>query len=239
MQNDFSVVVPVRSGSERVKNKNFKTFYSSAFGVNFSLLSWKLNQLSKIFLKNNIIVSSDSELAFDISRDFGVRFVPRPSNLALSDTPFHEMIKYSTSLVNTRYMVWAPVTSPFFSPLEMKQYVNEFIKLSEVDKNSGLIAASEETSYFLLESEPVNFGLGPLHPRTQDMKPFQKWDWAFSIRNLNAVKSNSYMIGESPIVKVISQFSNFDIDDELDFKMAQCLIDLYLELNSGENSFEL
>ena len=54
MKSNFVAIVPVRTGSKRVKNKNFREFYNSQ-----SLFDIKIEQLKSTKLFDKIYVSSD------------------------------------------------------------------------------------------------------------------------------------------------------------------------------------
>ena len=69
---NVNVVLPVRKGSERVPNKNFKEFYNGK-----NLLEIKLEQIIEIGLFDKIYVDSDSEIAQEIALNYGVNFVKR------------------------------------------------------------------------------------------------------------------------------------------------------------------
>ena len=56
---NLTAVIPVRQGSQRVKNKNFKPFAGK------SLLEHKIDIIKKLPVKD-IIVNTDSEIAIDI-----------------------------------------------------------------------------------------------------------------------------------------------------------------------------
>ena len=51
-------IIPVRKNSQRIKNKNFLSFYKGK-----SLLELKIEQLKKVKNIDEIVVSSDAELA--------------------------------------------------------------------------------------------------------------------------------------------------------------------------------
>ena len=56
-------IIPVRKNSQRIKNKNFLSFYKGK-----SLLELKIEQLKKVKNIDEIVVSSDAELAKKISK---------------------------------------------------------------------------------------------------------------------------------------------------------------------------
>ena len=57
MKSNFVAIVPVRTGSKRVKNKNFREFYNGE-----SLFDIKIEQLKSTKLFDKIYVSSDSAM---------------------------------------------------------------------------------------------------------------------------------------------------------------------------------
>ena len=68
----LAAVIPVRKGSERLKNKNFLKFYK-----NKSLLEIKIQQLKKIKFIDKIVVSSDTQIAAEIAKKNKVFFHKR------------------------------------------------------------------------------------------------------------------------------------------------------------------
>ena len=64
-------VLTIRRGSERVKNKNFKTFYKK------SLIEYKIETLKKVRGIGEIIINTDSEEAIKIAKNYGVNFHKR------------------------------------------------------------------------------------------------------------------------------------------------------------------
>ncbi len=67
----ITVVVPVRKGSQRVKNKNFKPFAGS------NLLKVKLDILKQVNVIDEIIVNTDSEIALEIADEYNVGKIVR------------------------------------------------------------------------------------------------------------------------------------------------------------------
>ena len=56
----ITAVIPIRSGSQRVKDKNLRPF------ANTNLMELKINTLLKVPELNSIVVNTNSELAIDI-----------------------------------------------------------------------------------------------------------------------------------------------------------------------------
>ena len=62
----LTAIVPVRQGSQRIKNKNFKDFAGK------NLLRIKLEVLKRIDIIDSIVVNTDSEEALSMADEFEV-----------------------------------------------------------------------------------------------------------------------------------------------------------------------
>ena len=78
MKDYLSIVVPVRKGSVRVKNKNLRKFNSK------NLLTYKILKLKKLKNINQIIVNTDSEEAINIAKKLKVSYFRRQKYFASS-----------------------------------------------------------------------------------------------------------------------------------------------------------
>ena len=72
--NKLTAVIPVRKGSQRVKNKNLKPF------ANTTLLDIKIETLKKVAGLDEIVVTSDSDKMLDIARKHNITFMLLKSN---------------------------------------------------------------------------------------------------------------------------------------------------------------
>ena len=65
MSNLVAFFLPIRKGSQRVKNKNTRTFA----GIEGGLVRLKLEQLLKSNRIDQVILSTNDELSMDIAKD--------------------------------------------------------------------------------------------------------------------------------------------------------------------------
>ena len=72
-------VVPIRKGSQRVKNKNLREFGDK------NLLIHKINLLKQLSDINEIIINTDSDEAISISKRLDVKHYKRKEYFASSD----------------------------------------------------------------------------------------------------------------------------------------------------------
>ena len=106
MRKTITAIVPVRKGSQRVKNKNFKPFSNS------NLLEIKLNALKQIKTIDKIVVSTDSIIAIEAAKRLGVEYHERDNYYASSECSNSEFFKNLAENIKGDYLMYAPVTAP-------------------------------------------------------------------------------------------------------------------------------
>ena len=74
--NETLIIIPARSGSKRIKNKNIRIVNGKP------LIYWTIKYAKKYSKNEDIIVSSDSKIVGDISRLEKVKFLKRPKKIS-------------------------------------------------------------------------------------------------------------------------------------------------------------
>ena len=71
------IVIPARGGSKRIPNKNIKEIFGQP------MIYWPLMEIQKIFNRDNVLISTDSEMikGFIKRKGLSVPFM-RPENLS-------------------------------------------------------------------------------------------------------------------------------------------------------------
>jgi len=220
----LTIFIPVRSGSERVSEKNTRNFA----GMEGGLLELKLNQLKNLELADEIVVSTNDEKCWEIASGFQKRMknlnlVERPDELGKSETSLSDLIRHVAEITSSEEILWTHVTSPF---CDAEKYTEAIKKYWEI-KKSGFDSLISGRKYreFLLDKrsgELVNNLTGFSWPRTQDLA-----DW-FEINNGIFIASREDYLkgnrtGESPFLIEFDKISSLDIDNEEDFKIAEAV----------------
>ena len=78
MRKNIKAVIPIRAGSQRVKNKNLRNFNKK------NLLIHKIEKLKKVDGLSGIIVNTDSDEAIEIAKKYKVNFWKRDGYFASS-----------------------------------------------------------------------------------------------------------------------------------------------------------
>ena len=106
MNKKIIAIVPVRKGSKRIKNKNFKKFAKS------NLLEIKLKSLKKVNLINQIVVSTDSPIAIRIAKKFKVSYHIREKYFASSKCTNSEFFENLAESIEGDFLMYTPCTAP-------------------------------------------------------------------------------------------------------------------------------
>jgi CMP-N-acetylneuraminic acid synthetase len=207
-------IIPVREGSQRVKNKNFRPFASHP-----SLLGLKISQLKHEGCFDRIYVSSDSERAREIALEYGVEFLPRSSEFCSSEIRWSEVIQYVVGTIpGDPVVAWVHTTSPL--QREYAKPVNCF--LSQRERYDSLVTVHRTQEFILRENgRPVNYCYGHWHDYSQDLEALFTVTGALFIAKKSDIVRWSYLIGVRPYLYEVSRFEALDVDEEEDFALAE------------------
>lgn len=90
-------IIPARSGSQRIKNKNIKLFSKKP------IIYWTIKILKEANLFDAIAVSSDSNKILEFSKKYGSDIlIKRPKRLSDSKTSTHSAIKHAIKFLNLK-----------------------------------------------------------------------------------------------------------------------------------------
>ena len=138
----FISVIPARSGSKGVKNKNI-------FPLNKKpLISYTFNAVKKSMIKNNFILTDNKKIK-RIAKNFGINNdYERPkklsqSNTSLIDTLFHF---YKWTRKKSIYFDYMVVLQPT-SPLRKHEDINRACNLIKQNKHKSLFSISESLEH--------------------------------------------------------------------------------------------
>lgn len=217
-----------RSGSKGLPEKNIKNFNGKP------LIEWTIETAFKVSQIDQLYVSTDSIEIAKIAESKGVN-VPfiRPSDLATDESPewlsWQHFIDYLVNFkkINLGSFVSLPTTSPLRIENDIERCINEF-KKGESDFVIGITPSKKNPYFNMVRKGESNF----LHMLIENRKRFTRRQDTPKIFDITTVcyvgkpefilKHNSLFEGkvvgvEIPIERAI------DIDDQLDFSVAQFL----------------
>ena len=133
------IIIPARSGSKRLKNKNLLKLENKTLVERTIIFSQKVKDVDKI------IVSSDHEDILKYQKKFqNITFIKRPQKLSSSKSLLIDTVKhlYKLSKKDFKNVLILQPTSPFRSISLINNKWKKFIKLK---KYKSIVSISKET----------------------------------------------------------------------------------------------
>jgi len=130
--NKIVALIPARSGSKRIKDKNIKLLNGHP------LIAYTISAAIRSDVFNKVIVSTDSKQYGNIAEHYGASVSLRPKKYAGENSPD---IEWATHILNElsekgiRYDLFSILrpTSPFRMPETIKRALNKFLESKNVD----------------------------------------------------------------------------------------------------------
>lgn len=216
----ITAVIPVRVGSQRVKNKNLKPFGDT------TLLALKIDNLLKVSKINEIIVNTDSEEAIELAKAKGVLFHRRDPYYASSECTNSEFLEHLGIVTNTDIFAYCPCTTPFITPSTISSSLEKFINSNTHD---CLATVSPVKEFLWLDGNPINYQRDK-QPNSQNLPDIYALNFGLNLISRENLILNKNIVGLNPIFTVTDEIEGLDIDTPLDFFIAE---QIYLK---GQNS---
>tara|TARA_R100000005_G_C4986587_1_gene194773 strand:- start:788 stop:1453 length:666 start_codon:yes stop_codon:yes gene_type:complete len=206
----LTAVIPVRAGSQRVKNKNTKPFADS------NLLKIKLETLKKISMIDNIVVNSDSDEMLDIALSYGVSTHKREEYYASSECDNSEFFKHIAETTDTDYIMCSHVTSPLISAETYFSCVDKFMN-SNIE---NLVTVCDVKHHMWLDGKPLNYNPSE-SPNSQDLPDIVGLTYGISILGKDDMVKHKNVVTDNPYFYRLDEIESIDIDTEYDFMVAE------------------
>lgn len=207
----ITAVVPVRKGSQRVPSKNLRPFADT------TILELKLKTLKESGVFDDIVVNTDSEEAIAIAIANGVSYHRRDEYFASSVCSGSDFAVHLAETTDTDIFVYSPSTSPFVSIETMKECVKKFKESDDIDCVATVSAVKQ---FLWFDNKAVNYD--PQNtPRSQDLPDFVALNFGFTVMKKETIIRKKNFVGDTPMFVVTSDIESIDIDNEIDFFIAE------------------
>lgn len=227
-KNRYLAIIPARKGSKRLLNKNILKLGGKP------LVAWTIEAALKSKYINEVMVTTDSDEIAEISKNYGAK-VPfiRPNELATDKASSYDVIKHTIDFYRQKnqifdYIILLQPTSP----LRNYDNINKAIEL-QIEKNANSITSVCEMNHSPLWSNtlPNNSSMiGFIEPeiigkRSQDIETYYRLNGAIYIaKTKTLLKEESFISVSKSFAYKMDKKHSVDIDDEMDFKMAELII---------------
>lgn len=220
-------IIPARSGSKGLKNKNIKLLNGKP------LLAYSIDVAKDSNLFDEIMVSTDSAEYADIAREFGAN-VPflRSSDLSDDISSTWDVVKdviyrYKSLGVEFDTVTLLQPTSPLRTSNDLTEGY-----LIMIEKNANFVVSVCETDHspLLANTLPDNHSMeGFIKPEVaklprQKIPTFYRINGAIYIVKVNYLLNTSDIYSDKCFAYIMKKENSIDIDDLLDFSIAEVLI---------------
>jgi len=208
----ITAVVPVRAGSQRIKNKNFKPFAKS------NLLRVKLDILKELDAIDEIVVSTDSKVALEIADEYGVSKHIREEYYASSECNNSEFFQNMGENIDSDYIVYSPCTAPLIKLSTYYDFISRFRNAK--DRCDSFATVTDIKQHLWLDGKPLNYDPSD-SPNTQDLPNIVSLTYGISIISREDMIKYRNVVGQRPMFYRLGDFEAIDIDDPINFEFAE------------------
>lgn len=214
----ITAVIPVRKGSQRVKDKNLRPFAGT------SLLDIKIKMLLQVPEIDSIVVNTNSEAAIEFVEEeypnTKVIYHRREEYYASSKCSGSDFFKHLGEVTDTDIFIYAPCTSPFVKPETVSECIKKF--LEDKGEHDCVSTVSSVKEFLWLNGKAINYD--PLNaPNSQDLPDVVALNFGTTVVKKEDLIKNHNIIGKNPDFVTTSDIEAIDIDTPLDFYIAEQL----------------
>ncbi len=218
-------IIPARGGSKRLKNKNILKLAGKP------LINWTIEAAINSQYIDNVLVTTDSENISKIAIKCGAS-VPslRPKHLAKDTTSSFDVVEYCINNLNEKFdiLILLQPTSPLRNNIDIDDALIFFEK-----KNAKAVVSVCETEHSPLWSNtlPNDFSMDKfikkenVNIRSQDLPTYYRLNGAIYISNIkDLLFQKQFILKQKTYAYIMSQEKSVDIDNKLDFLIAEAVI---------------
>lgn len=217
-----AALIPARSGSVRVTDKNVRVLGK------YPLLARKIKQLQSGRIDEVFLGSNDPNY-LGIAEEYGATPILRSDfSCNEEEASANDMIADFVKRIPEDFdvIVWAHCTNPFLFGRHYDAAITLFQENSD-SFDSILSVQRVQNHMWASEGKPVNYNpWSETHALAKSLEPVFFQTGGIFIQWATNMKENSYFFGEKPKFIIHDEIESTDIDTELDFLIAENLVQL-------------
>jgi CMP-N-acetylneuraminic acid synthetase len=214
----IAALVPMRHNSERVPGKNYRPLAGRPLYQHIITTLLACPEISQI------VVDTDSPVILEGLRETFPQVVrlERPEHLRDGTIPMNEILLYDTAQVEADLYLQTHSTNPLLRSESVSRGVRAL--LDQYPAYDSLFSVTRlQTRLWDGQGRPVNHDPAVLL-RTQDLPPIYEENSCMYIFNRDTLEKRRNRLGERPLLFEIDASEAWDIDEELDFEIADFLM---------------
>jgi CMP-N-acetylneuraminic acid synthetase len=214
----IAALIPMRHHSERVPGKNYRPMAGKP------LYHHILETLLAVPEITSIVVDSDSpDILAGVGAHFpGVLTLERPPHLRAGEIPMNDVLLHTTSQMEADWYLQTHSTNPLLKPGTISRAIQ--LLITNYPSYDSLFGVTRlQTRLWDQHTQPVNHDPNILL-RTQDLPPIYEENSCLYIFRRETLVQRRNRLGERPLMFQIDRGEALDIDEEMDFRIAEFLI---------------
>lgn len=218
-------IIPARRRSKGIPEKNIKLLNGKP------LIFYTIKEALKSKFLDEVVVSTEDKKIAKIAKNYGAKVIKRPRELARDTTPTIDVILHVLDVLEGKnYKPDIVVLLQPTSPLRKADHIDSAIDLF-LRKNCDFLVSVCQTKkpphwWFKIERDymkPILSYKGPTK-RRQDLPKTYIPNGAIYISTPEKLRKSSNYFNGRTVPYIMSLEESIDIDDELDFLLAEILM---------------
>lgn len=214
-------LIPARSGSKRLRNKNLLKFANDK-----NLVELAIEKALKVFEKETIYLSTDSEAIALIGDTYGINVFKRSKVLSDDKATSEDYISDFLQKVSCRGLVQVHTITPLLD----SDYLKQFISLLRRERRDALYTISKTTLECFYNGDPLNFSPSK-KTNSQELESVSEVNWSFTYWDKEAFLKYKAINGAGTWLDnfgflEVPRSRSFAIKTEEDFQVCQRLYSL-------------
>ena len=205
-------LVPIKMNNERTPGKNTKKLSDGT-----PLIQCILKTLKDCKEIDDVYVYCSNEAIKEYLID-GVHYLKRDAKFDTATADVNDMFRTFSLEVPADIFVLAHATAPFQEPESIDKGIRQ-VKSGEYD---SALAVTKLLEFFWQDGKPVNYDTLKI-PRTQDLNPYYEETTGLYIFTKRVIQERRSRIGDKPYLLEVSKIESTDINDPIDFEIANAL----------------
>jgi CMP-N-acetylneuraminic acid synthetase len=216
MKPKITAIVPMRHSSERVPGKNYRPFAGRP------LYHHIVSTLAASRYVDQVVIDTDSDFIMnDAAEHFPQTLIlERPAHLRAGEIPMNDVLLNTVTQVPADLYLQTHSTNPLLTSSTVDAAVKQLLDSPEHD--SLFSVTRLQTRLWDESGRPVNHDPSVLL-RTQDLPPVFEENSNIYIFSRQTLEEGGNRLGRRPLMFEIDAMDAWDIDEELDFLIAEFL----------------
>jgi CMP-N-acetylneuraminic acid synthetase len=227
------VIIPARSGSKGVPNKNIRLLKGKP------LLVWAIEAAKGAKLVDEVYVSTDSTRYGELAEEYGAHWIERPAVLA-EDVPTERVIMHAIKHIEAKGVDVEPVvtmqcTTPLVKPEDVDAAIRLYTRLPGAFLSVVSVTHSRECPEWQFVAEGT-LRMVPYLDRYSGTKLSGNWgvrqklpqllhpNGAIYVSSRNLVMNARALINQPIGYYEMPLERSWDVDEEIDFKIIEALV---------------